>query len=201
LQQRLERPRLRPGETCAHATRGGPSPSPSGDPIADLPVDGTVGLPGLPGSVDVVTDDHGVKHIYGATSDAVLFVQGYVTASQRFFSMDVLRKFATGRLSELFSSLHALDGTSRTGPSFTTRDGRRIQTALRERLEAEYPEGARSRRSLRSGKSTRGSPTSGPAGTARRFRRNTASRSSRSGPTTSPSGPSRTRSRSVACRR
>jgi penicillin amidase len=126
------------------ATAPGPSPtpSPSGDPIADLPVDETVALAGLTGAVDVVTDDHGVKHIYGAENADVIFVQGYVIASQRFFSMDVLRKFATGRLSELFGSLTlAMDVQNRT--VFTTRDGRRIQTALHERLEAEFPDGAR----------------------------------------------------------
>lgn len=129
-------------EPTPTATGPVPSTTPSDDPIADLPIDQSFSLPGLPSSVDVVTDDHGVKHIYGKDPESVLFAQGYVTASQRFWSMDVLRKFATGRLSELFGSLTlSTDVENRT--IFTTRDGRRIQAALRERLEAEYPEGAR----------------------------------------------------------
>ena len=110
------------------------------NPIDDLPIDEETSLPGLSAPVDVVTDDHGVKHIYGPDSASVLFAQGYVTAQQRFFSMDVIRKFATGRLSELFGSF-TIETDVEMRTVFTTRDGRRLEDALLERLAADFPEG------------------------------------------------------------
>ncbi len=120
----------------------GATPTPgTTDPIGELPIDETAPLAGLPGPTDVVTDDHGVKHIYGPDAHSVLFVQGYVTAQQRFFMMDVLRRFATGRLSGLFGTLTlATDAENRT--VFMTRDGRRLEEALWERVQQEDPEAA-----------------------------------------------------------
>jgi len=113
----------------------------NGNPIDALPVEQSIAMAGLGTPVDVVFDDHGVAHLYGDDVRSVLFAQGYVTASQRFFMMDALRRYATGRLSEVFGSLTlATDVQIRT--AFTTRDGRRLQDALWERLLAEDPEAA-----------------------------------------------------------
>ena len=43
----------------------------------------------------------GVPHIYGRTRYATMFAQGYTTAEDRLFFMDVLRHLGRGRLSEL----------------------------------------------------------------------------------------------------
>lgn len=119
-----------------------PTPAPtSGDPIEALPIDETISLPGLGAEVDVVVDDNGTPHIYGPDTESVVFVQAYLMADQRFFMMDVLRRFAGGRLSELFGSLTlSTDVEMRT--VFTARDGRRIQDALWERMQADDPVGA-----------------------------------------------------------
>lgn len=119
----------------------GPTPAPTpDDPIGGLPTDETIALAGLGAPVDAVTDTNGALHIYGPDPASVTFVQGYLMASQRFFMMDTLRRFATGRLSELFGSLTlGSDVSMRT--SFTTRDGRRIQDALWERMQTDDPEG------------------------------------------------------------
>jgi len=138
------------GDGAKEGRRGGPTATPvpgptptapgSGNPIADLPVAGIISLPGLAAEVEVVTDDHGVPHIYGPDIESVIFVQGYLMANQRFFMMDVLRRFATGRLSELFGTLTlSTDVEMRT--VFTTRDGRRIQDAIWERMQMEDPVG------------------------------------------------------------
>ena len=63
---------------------------------------GTIEVPGLDGSVEVVRDDHGIPQIYADTLDDLLMAQGYVQAQERFYEMDVRRHVTAGRLSELF---------------------------------------------------------------------------------------------------
>jgi penicillin amidase len=111
-----------------------------GDPILGLPAGTTIALSGLPaGTVHAVTDSLGVVHIYAPNRRAVLFVQGYETAKARFWQMDAFRRVAEGRLSELFGRLTlGMDVEMRV--VFTTRDGRRIEEALWERLQDERPD-------------------------------------------------------------
>jgi len=58
-------------------------------------------LKSLKGEVDVYYDDRSVPHIFADEVMDALFVQGYVTASQRLFQMDVTIRAAGGRLSEV----------------------------------------------------------------------------------------------------
>lgn len=52
--------------------------------------------------VTVIRDEsYGVAHIFGRTRYATLFAEGYTTAEDRLFFMDVLRHLGRGRLSEL----------------------------------------------------------------------------------------------------
>ena len=46
-------------------------------------------------------DDLGVPHIKAATIEDALFVQGYVTAQDRLWQMDIMRRAAAGELSEV----------------------------------------------------------------------------------------------------
>ncbi|HUI27619.1 MAG TPA: penicillin acylase family protein, partial [Candidatus Kryptonia bacterium] len=106
-----------------------PSPTPTTNPILSLPLDETIHLPGLGGATDVVVDELGIPHIFGPDLNSVLFVQGYLTAASRFWSMDAFRRVAEGRLSELFGNITIpTDVAMRT--EFTTRDGRRLEEAL-----------------------------------------------------------------------
>ena len=50
--------------------------------------------------VDIKRDDFGVPHIYGDNRADALFGMGYVTAEDRLFLLDVLRRGGRGRLSE-----------------------------------------------------------------------------------------------------
>jgi penicillin amidase len=70
---------------------------------ASLPVlDGAVSAPGLAAQVKVLRDAHGVPHIRAQSIADALFAQGYVTAQDRLWQMDLSRRRAEGELSEIF---------------------------------------------------------------------------------------------------
>ncbi len=55
----------------------------------------------LDGEVNVHYDERMVPHIFADNTKDALFVQGYVTASQRYFQMDISVRSTAGRLSEV----------------------------------------------------------------------------------------------------
>ena len=63
---------------------------------------GTIDVPGLVGTVEVVRDAHGIPQLYGDSMDDLMRAQGYVHAQDRFFEMDVRRHATAGRLAEMF---------------------------------------------------------------------------------------------------
>jgi penicillin amidase len=70
---------------------------------AALPVvDGSLRLAGLQADVTVRRDAHGVPHIRAGSTADLMRAQGYVTAQDRLWQMDVLRRRALGELSEAF---------------------------------------------------------------------------------------------------
>lgn len=56
---------------------------------------------GLSAPVTVRRDDHGAPHIEAATQDDLFVAQGYVTAQDRLWQMDALRRNANGELAEV----------------------------------------------------------------------------------------------------
>jgi penicillin amidase len=64
-------------------------------------LDGTVGVKGLQSAVNVVRDGHGVPAIEAGNLQDLFFAQGYVTAQDRLWQMDVMRRFGAGELSEI----------------------------------------------------------------------------------------------------
>jgi penicillin G amidase len=64
-------------------------------------LDGSIHLPGLSAPVSVRRDSHGVPHIEAANLDDLLLAQGYVTAQDRLWQMDMLRRNAAGELAEI----------------------------------------------------------------------------------------------------
>ena len=64
-------------------------------------LDGHISLPGLSAPVTVVRDGHGVPAIEAGTLEDLFFAQGYVTAQDRLWQMDVMRRFAAGEMSEI----------------------------------------------------------------------------------------------------
>src|SRR5256885_1589757 len=72
--------------------------------------EGTVPLPGLHKPVEILRDRWGVPHIYAQTVDDLFFAQGYITAKDRLFQIDLWRRIGTGKLAEAL------------GPSAVQRD-------------------------------------------------------------------------------
>jgi penicillin amidase len=91
---------------------------------ASLPqLDGDLHVAGLSAPVTVTRDDHGVPSIHAASLDDLLFTQGFITASDRLWQMDALRRHGAGELAEIL------------GPSLVEHDRR--QRYLRMRAAAE----------------------------------------------------------------
>jgi len=64
-------------------------------------LDGNVAIKGLSAGVKVTRDQHGVPAIEAASLGDLFFAQGYVTAQDRLWQMDIMRRFAGGELSEI----------------------------------------------------------------------------------------------------
>lgn len=91
--------------------------------------DGTIEAP-VSGKAVVRRDATGVPHILAATLEDTLFLQGFVTAQDRMFQMDALRRMAAGELAEVI------------GPSAleTDRHARRLRMRrIAERYLASLP--------------------------------------------------------------
>jgi penicillin G amidase len=70
----------------------------------------TLSVPGLKQPVEILRDRWGVPHIYAKNSHDLFLAQGYVTAHDRLFQLDLWRRIGTGKLSEVL------------GPGFLERD-------------------------------------------------------------------------------
>jgi penicillin G amidase len=73
-------------------------------PFDELPLDGRFDV-GLDAPVHVARDRFGVAHIHARSVGDAAFVQGYVMAHDRLPQMDILRRFGSGTLAELFGGL------------------------------------------------------------------------------------------------
>jgi penicillin amidase len=69
-------------------------------------------LSGLKGEVTVRRDQRSVPYIEAASDADLYFAQGYVTASDRLWQMDLLRRVARGETAELFGQ-QAIEGDKR----------------------------------------------------------------------------------------
>lgn len=66
------------------------------------PLDGTVRVSGLRDPVTVVVDSFQIPHVYAKAETDLFFTQGFLHASERLWQMEMFRRVAQGRLSELF---------------------------------------------------------------------------------------------------
>jgi penicillin amidase len=64
-------------------------------------LDGQLPVKGLAAAVTVTRDGHGVPTIQAGSLDDLFFAQGYVTAQDRLWQMDVIRRAGSGELSEI----------------------------------------------------------------------------------------------------
>jgi penicillin amidase len=68
------------------------------------PIRGERRLPGLHSDVHVSYTAGGVPHIVASSAPDLFFAQGYITAADRLFQMDLTRRTARGELAEIFGS-------------------------------------------------------------------------------------------------
>ncbi len=64
----------------------------------------SVELQGLRDRVTVRRDERGIPYIQANNDEDLYFAQGYATAADRLWQMDLLRRTARGELSEIFGS-------------------------------------------------------------------------------------------------
>ena len=64
----------------------------------------SLSLSGLRGRVTVRRDERGIPYIEATNDDDLHFAQGYVTASDRLWQMDLLRRTARGELAEILGA-------------------------------------------------------------------------------------------------
>src|SRR5690348_13823618 len=62
---------------------------------------GTLNAP-VTNPVSVTFDTVGVPHIKASSAEGAFFAQGYCTAQERIFQMDLLRRYNAGELAEIF---------------------------------------------------------------------------------------------------
>jgi len=105
----------------------------------------TLDLQGLDQPVKVYLDRAGVFHIEAGNTKDLLLATGFMQARYRFFQMDMLRRFARGRLSELVGEQELLGGTtldldtSMRGWNFdvlSEQDAAEVGPQMRELLDA-----------------------------------------------------------------
>ncbi len=65
-------------------------------------LEGAIQVAGLSAPVEVLRDARGVPHLRASSLRDLFFAQGYVTAQDRLWQMDLSRRLAEGELSEVF---------------------------------------------------------------------------------------------------
>ncbi len=65
----------------------------------------TLRVAGLKDKVTVQRDERGIPYIEAANDHDLYFAQGYITASDRLWQMDVLRRTARGEMAEIFGKV------------------------------------------------------------------------------------------------
>lgn len=71
--------------------------------------EGEMSLTGLSGDVTVYRDERGMPHIYANDEHDLYYAVGYVTAQERLWQMDVIRRATQGRISEIFGKDYVYD--------------------------------------------------------------------------------------------
>ncbi len=84
------------------APKGDAAASPEQQAVAALAIThGKLRAPGLKQNVEVIRDTWGVPHIYANNQHDLFFAQGFVTAQDRLFQMELWKRAGQGRLAEV----------------------------------------------------------------------------------------------------
>jgi penicillin amidase len=68
-----------------------------------FPAEGELEAPGLSAPVEILRDRWGVPYLTAETEDDLWFAQGFLTAGERLFQLEMILRTANGRLSEVFA--------------------------------------------------------------------------------------------------
>jgi penicillin amidase len=74
-------------------------------PVASNNSDTVANIIGINDKVSIYRDSRGIPHIEATNEADLYFTQGYVTASDRLWQMDLLRRTARGELAEIFGRI------------------------------------------------------------------------------------------------
>jgi len=61
-------------------------------------------LEGINRNTEILFDNYGIPHIYAENANDAYFAMGYIHASERLFQMEMMRRVASGHLSEILGS-------------------------------------------------------------------------------------------------
>ena len=100
-----------------------------------FPEEGELTVRGLAEPVEVLRDRWGVPYITAASQEDLWFAQGFVTAGERLFQLDLLLRVANGRLSEMFADRTLPDDRFARTVGFH-RSGRRLTAGWDETSHA-----------------------------------------------------------------
>ncbi len=101
--------------------------------------DGEIVLDGINGEVEILFDGKGIPQIYASNENDAYFALGYQHASDRMFQMDLSRRVAQGKLSELLGSVtKSIDAEQIKIGHFRIAQeaGKNLSDYNRERLQA-----------------------------------------------------------------
>ncbi len=99
-------------------------------------LDGRIAVRGLSRPVEVLRDRWGVPHIFAQNQEDLFFAQGFVTAQDRLYQMEIWRRTGAGELAEIF------------GPDYLERDRFARLVRYRGDPEAEWRSYAPDARSI-----------------------------------------------------
>ena len=113
-------------------------------------LDGTIAVSGLKTPVSVIRDAHGVPHLTAASLEDLFLAQGYITAQDRLWQMDMTRRAAAGEMAEILPASSApapapsrSTSVMRKSPGWVEYDKRQRILRLRavaERVAAQLPQ-------------------------------------------------------------
>lgn len=95
-------------------------------------LEGEIKVPEIQSAVKIIRDTYGIPHIYAENDHDLFFSQGYVTAQDRLWQMDLSRRAAKGNLSEIFG-----EATVETDYFFRLMGIREIAEKIYNRLDNE----------------------------------------------------------------
>ena len=98
-------------------------------------IDGESRLLGIDERAEVLRDSYGVPHIYAQTVHDLFYLQGYATAQDRLFQMDLYRRAGAGRLAQVLGE-PALDSDKQFRTFGLARVAARELTLLRDDTRA-----------------------------------------------------------------